>query len=215
VRGNVYSELEHYEEALVDLNRAVGLEPQDAQYLIGRALTYMSMGRYEEASEDFDHGMMLNNTRWQAYNNSWGLVLSYLGRYAESIECYTRALMGDPGSAYILYNIAVVQARWKGVVDAKEHIDAARNAFKAMKVDFPGVSGHVLYGLGGLEALLGNTNRALEHLEQAILLSEEPIDWARSDIAWLDLRSNPRFQSLISKKASSTPADVSAQNSGG
>jgi len=49
-----------------------------------------------------------------------------------------------------------------------------------------------------LEALVDNVEQALDYLQQAILLENEAIDWARHDIAWSDLRtSDPDFRLLI------------------
>jgi hypothetical protein len=58
-----------------------------------------------------------------------------------------------------------------------------------------------LYRLGGLAALEGDRNQALSYLTDAILLENEPMELARRDLAWLDLRDDPRFVSLIADTA--------------
>ena len=53
--------------------------------------------------------------------------------------------------------------------------------------------------LGGLDALMGNNDQALDYLEFALNLDDIVRIWARSDGAWLDLHNNKRFQTLISE----------------
>jgi hypothetical protein len=57
-----------------------------------------------------------------------------------------------------------------------------------------------LYGLGGLEAVVGNVDAALDYLHKALQATNgEVIEWARQGMAWKDLRihNDLRFRSLV------------------
>ena len=196
-RGQTYRAMERYEEALVDFNRAIVLDDKSARIIANRGETYRLMKRYEEALIDFDRAIVLDNTTTNNYYNERGLVLSYLGSYAEAIDSYDSGLKRKPDSYTLLYNKAVVIIRWKGLPYAQKYIDDARIALSTI-IDTD-EKGSALYGLGGLEALGGNIDSALDLLQEAISLEKEVIDWARHDIAWSDLRATSlRLQLLIS-----------------
>ena len=64
-----------------------------------------------------------------------------------------------------------------------------------------------LYILGGLAALTGDIDQALDYLQRAIQMQgkvakkyeDRLVDVALHDIAWLDLRDDPRFQAIIAE----------------
>jgi tetratricopeptide (TPR) repeat protein len=218
--------MEQYPEALADFNRAIELDDKDASIFADRGLTYQLMKQYLEALTDFNRAIELDDTLdWviaergeihrkngnylaaltdfdrvitfdDKVSNTRGLILSYLGRYAEAIENYEQELHRNPDHHAALYNIAVAMARWKGLPKAQTQIETARA--KLQSITDTEVHGAALYGLGGLAAVEGNSDQALNYLQEAIPLNGEAVDWARHDIAWLDLRTDPRFQALIS-----------------
>ncbi len=195
LRGQVYWEAKRYNEALEDFSRAIELRPNDSWAIGLRGQVHWEMSHLNEALEDFGRAITLDETLANSLCNDRGTVLSELGRYAEAIESYEQGLKGDLNRYGLLYNIAITMARWKGLSSAQTYVDIARSALlAAMNTDARGAA---FYGLGGLEALIGNTEQALEYLQQAILLDEEAIRSARHDIAWLDLRTDIRFQKLI------------------
>jgi len=197
-RGLVYRDLEKYEEAMADFNHALEIDKQNVGVLLSRCKNYHYMGYYQQALENLNTSIELDKAQASSWRAERGLLLSYLGRYAEAIECYEQNLQEDPDDYTTLYNIAVAIARWKGVADATEHIARARLALLAIR----GTKNNVraLYGLGGLEALSGHTSPALNYLRRAISSSKRVIFWARHDIAWRDLHTDPQFQKLVFKK---------------
>src|SRR6266496_2389133 len=196
-RSKTYLQMGCYEEAVADLDRTINLNDKNLTAIILRSEVYRQMGRYEKALVDLDRINSLDVARAIDLSNSRGLVLSYLGRYDEAVDVYEQGLKEEPDSFNLLYNIAVAMARWKGFFEVQNDIDKARVLLKALA----NTDAHnaALYGLGGLEALAGNIDQALDYLQQAISASNVVANWARHDVAWLDLRSNPRFQSLISE----------------
>jgi tetratricopeptide (TPR) repeat protein len=191
-RGMTYQLMECYEEAVADFTRAIELKPESV-FWSSRGNTYRLMERYEEAIADFTQAIKLNSDA--NCLGEWGLVLSYQGRYDEALEIYKQDLEKNPNSFVTLYNVAVVSVRWKGKLAAQSEIDYACCALSS--VLNTEAHGAALYGLGGIEALLGNAEQALNYLEQAIPLDRNSKIWVRQDLAWHDLRDDLRFQNLI------------------
>jgi tetratricopeptide (TPR) repeat protein len=189
----------YYNKGLADFNRAIDLKPNYAWAIAYRCQIYTLMKRYSEALVDCDRAIALDNTIVPNWPGERGLLLSYLGRYAEVISCCEQGLQENPNDYVTLYTLAVVKARWKGLNEAKVEIDKTRAALQAV-VNKSTPAG-ALYRLGGLAALEGDRNQALSYLTDAILLENEPMELARRDLAWLDLRDDPRFVSLIADTA--------------
>ncbi len=152
-----------------------------------------AIGQYSLALEDFDRACKIEKSLTDGLYTQHGLVLSYLERYPEAIEVYKRDLKANKFVA--LYNIAIAMVRWKGIVTSQEHINAAR--VELLNIINSDNNESALYGLGGLEAIEGKTEQALAYLQQAVLNGNHALNWARHDMAWLDLRTNPQFQLLV------------------
>ncbi len=183
------------------------LNTNKALAIASRAEALRELGYYHEALIDFKYAFDLDEIAITDYSTSYGLVFSYLGYYAEAIKCYKN--LSRRQTVYRnLYNIAVVMVRWKGFPEAQEDFDVAHEALLAQvhTVNYP----EAFYGLSGLTALTGNNTQALEYLHQAILFGgAEIIQWMKRDIAWLDLRSDERFNVLIANNGKLHENEVS------
>ncbi|RKZ78246.1 MAG: hypothetical protein DRR19_26735 [Candidatus Parabeggiatoa sp. nov. 1] len=196
-RGDTYRLMTRNAEALADLNRAIELTPDYAWAYACRCLSYEQMKRYKEALVDFDRTIALDETIFSVWRSDRGLLLSYCGRYAEAIEYCQQWLNQENEETHLIrYSLAVAKACEQGRAEAQAEIDKARAALQAMvNMD---TGGAVLYRLGGLAALEGKADQALHYLQKALLLRGSRFETARHDPAWRDLRTDPRFQSLIS-----------------
>ena len=192
-RGQTYRLMERYEEALVDFNQAIALNDKSSWVFAQRGETYRLMERYAEALTDLNYALTLGSDTY----NLRGLVFSYLGCYDEAINSYLQGLEKAPQNISLLYNIAVSMVRWKGISFAQKYVDEALNALQNNLITDS--RGSALYGLGGLNAIIGNFDSALDYLEQATAIEKDAIIWARQDMAWEELRSgnNLRFQVLV------------------
>jgi tetratricopeptide (TPR) repeat protein len=198
-RGSCYYQLKQYRNALVDINQAIELQPDYPWALVYRINLYIRMERNEEALVDFDRAIALDDTIIAHWPGERGLLLSYMGRYDEVISCCEQGLKDNSNDHITWYTLAVVKARFKGMAAAQAEIETTRNALQAVKEQSKRAG--VVYRLGGLAALEGDWDRALNYLQEAILLDDnEPVELARRDIAWLELREHPRFQSLINQE---------------
>ncbi len=124
--------------------------------------------------------------------NTQGLMFSYIGLYDKAIEFYNNKLKEDPNNYSALYNIAVANF-YAGLPISQIDFDTARSTLTNL-LGNDDAHGPALYGLGGLEALVGHTTEALDYLERAISLEKEAINWAKHDIAWRNMHSNEHFK---------------------
>ncbi|HBQ96930.1 MAG TPA: hypothetical protein DD761_00080 [Cyanobacteria bacterium UBA11691] len=196
-RGVTYERIEHYEEALVDLDRAIALQPDYAWAIAYRCRTYEMLRRYEEALVEFDRAIALDKSiikeNWLAER---GLFLSFVGRYAEAMEHYQQALEKDPEDGLILYWIATLKARWKGLDEALPEIERAKSVLQAKLAASGSEASAIIYELGGLAATQGRKDEALAYLEESIVGDYFSRRRACHDFAWLDLHQEPRFQKV-------------------
>jgi tetratricopeptide (TPR) repeat protein len=194
-RGAAYRGMKRQEAALADLNAAIDLKPDYAWALIHRANIYTMMRRYEDALVDVDKALAVNHTIIPHWPGERGLLLSYLGRYAQAIACCEQGLKANPDDFVTLYTLAVIKAHQNGLTEAQAYIDKTRAAAQAMvNTEERALA---LYRLGGLMALEGHREQALDYLQEAISLENEPWALAHHDLAWLEMRNDPRFQSLV------------------
>jgi tetratricopeptide (TPR) repeat protein len=204
-RGVTYRRLKRHQEALGDFDRAIQLWPDYAWALLHRANVYVATRRYEAALADVNRIVTLDCTIIPHWQGERGLLLNYLGRYAETIKSCRQALREDSADHIAWYSLATARACWKGRAVAQADIDRARAALlPALET---GVRALVLYRLGGLAALEGRVDQALDYLREAIPLHVEPVELARHDPAWLGLRADARFRSLISENGTQILTD--------
>ncbi len=192
-RGAVYRYMKRNERALANLNQAIDLKPDYAWALIHRAETYVVLRRYEQALDDVNRAIAIDQNIISHWRGERGLLLNYMGRYAETIESCQRALQKDANDHVAIYSLTVAQALSKGLPQAD--IDAAQAVLQPV-LDTKARAG-ALYRLAGLAALQNQTPQALHYLQQAISLDDEPAEIACHDPAWLGLHADPHFQALI------------------
>ncbi len=187
----------YYQKALADFSRAIDLNPNYAWAIAYRARLYDLLRRYEEALVDFDRAIVLDQTVFDNWLSERGSLLSYVGQYAEAINSCQLALQADPNNHFALYNIAIFQARWRGLAEASLDVEKARTLLLTLQDTQE--RGMVLYRLGGLAAIEGQPEIALNYLREAISLDQEAIEFARHDVAWLEMRKSPKFLRLIAE----------------
>ena len=97
-RGVIKGKLGRYEDALVDLDRAIELDSNDSIAWINRGITKGRLGRYEDALVDLDRAIELdanNSADWENRGNT----KDRLGRYEEALTDYNRAIELDSNNS--------------------------------------------------------------------------------------------------------------------
>jgi len=99
-KGMSFSELGKYEQALVCYNKALKLNPKDAETWCNKAATLNSMGKYQEALNCSEKALALNSGDALSWNNK-AIALWHLGKAKEGIACLDKALAINPRYAEI------------------------------------------------------------------------------------------------------------------
>lgn len=98
-RGFVYQETGRFAEAAADFSTTIRLAPRDFRGWNGRCWAYATVGKQLElALADCEQAIKLNPLDWNSHN-SRGFVLFRMGRHADAIAAYDRAIGGDPKAA--------------------------------------------------------------------------------------------------------------------
>lgn len=105
--GLILAALKRPAEALASYDRAIGLDPDNADVRCKRADVLSDRGRLEEALAGYNDAIALDRNHFAAHNNR-GSVLRELRRYAEALASHDRAIALDPDHANAHYNRANV-----------------------------------------------------------------------------------------------------------
>lgn len=102
-RGFVYYWAQrHYDDALVELGKAIEMNPRDARAREGRAFIYRRRGNMQAAIEEIRRVVELSPQDGRAWREL-GVTATYLRRYDEALHAFDQAiqLSPDPMIAYL------------------------------------------------------------------------------------------------------------------
>ncbi|NLA41822.1 MAG: tetratricopeptide repeat protein [Smithella sp.] len=93
----------NYNEALASFNKAIELDPKDADAYNNRGIAYDNLGNHKQAIKDYNKAIELDPKNAKAYNNRGG-AYGDLGNYKQAIKDYDKAIDLDPKYAAAYYN---------------------------------------------------------------------------------------------------------------
>jgi tetratricopeptide (TPR) repeat protein len=127
-RGALYLKEERLEEAILDLDRALALNPRLATAYGDRGIAYRKQGRYELAMADYSEAIRLW-PEWHDWYLHRGIALVAIGRHDEAIADYGRALSLRPS----LVNALV--ARGNAYLATQDNAKAIADFKRALALD--------------------------------------------------------------------------------
>ena len=169
-------------EALAAYDRALEINPQDAQAHSNRGNVLDDLGRKDEAEEAYRSAIRLAPEDPGMYAGLI-LLLRLQGRAREALPLAEKRLSLDPENFNVLLALASMH-RHLGNRD-----EAARYAAEAR----PRIPADDHYNLACLESVCGNVDAALAHLRRAAGDPDFDRDWARRDPDFEWIRDDPRF----------------------
>ena len=126
--GDALDEQGKYDEAIAKFEKAVELDPKNANPHIGWGAMLDEQKKYDEAITQYQKAIALDPKCADAYNN-WGTVLDEQKKYDEAIAKFQKAIELDPKSADAYNN-------WGNVLDEQKKYDEAIAKFqKAIELD--------------------------------------------------------------------------------
>ena len=194
--GLAFALKKNFDQAAKEFEAAIRLDPKlyEAYYFYAR--TSFQRGDLTKAAELYEQASRLNPDDYQAVSL---LVAVYhaLGRPAEAAATEQRAVRltekhieTHPDDARALYLGASILAR---VGDKEKSVDWARRAL-TIDPDEPSI----VYNVACAYALVGRTEDAIACLQRIMEHGDFLKNWAAKDSDLDSLRSDPRFQALLS-----------------
>ncbi|MGK7909250.1 MAG: tetratricopeptide repeat protein [Synechococcus sp.] len=188
-RGIALDQLDRTEEAITSYDKALEFKPDSHEAWYNRGVTLGQLGRTEEAIASYDKALEFKPDKHEAWYNR-GNALDQLGRTEEAIASYDKALEFKPDYHEAWSNRGTAMGQLGRTEEAIASFDKALE-FKPDK--------HEAWGNQAVTFVqLQDYKTALDCLEKAIQFEPEIIrEWASNNPMFEDLKSHPRFQSLV------------------
>ncbi len=177
------------DEGIAAMKRAIELDPLSPLFSSDLGWQCWSAGRYEEAMDAVQKALELNPDFDQALH-----LLGYLylekGMFKEAIEAHQKEAVVSPHWRWDLVRTYALAGRK----------DEARKMLAEMLEGEPKPNAAGLGGwlLPAVYAALGETDEAFGWMEAAVTEHNSFIPWMRANPNFASLRSDPRFQDLVS-----------------
>jgi Flp pilus assembly protein TadD len=153
------AELNRDEEALVECDALLAVEPDNTDALNNRGNLLAAMGRHEEAIAAYDRVLALDPDYVSVIDNR-GNALRALGRHDEALAAHDAALARKPNNADALNNRGAVLVDLQRPFEALQCFDRAL-ALRPDDIDMINNRGIALLMLQRFEEVLENAGRAL------------------------------------------------------
>ncbi len=167
-----------------------------------------------QAKSDFEHALHLDRRLASAYNNLG--VLEYASKkYRGAIKNYEKAIRLEENASYYS-NLGTAyfsnrdfrdatQAYTRAVQIDPAIFDHSSRAGVSGQIASPEDRAHFSYVLAELYAKQGYSDRSLECLRRALEEGYKRVDDVYSDSAFAQLRRDPRFVELMSRRPAAIP----------
>jgi tetratricopeptide (TPR) repeat protein len=161
-RGDAQYATHALDQAMVDYQKAIELEPRYSRAYVGRGNVLRDRRQFDRAIAEYDHAAELDHDDAEAYLNR-GRTWSAKGEHRKAVEDYGRAISLDPQNASIYYD------RGSASLSLGEPSPALSDFNQAIGID----PNNALYfqSRGWAWFVARNIERALADLDKAIELN--------------------------------------------
>lgn len=163
-RGLAHVSTRNYEQAMIDYNRAIELDPHYAEAYNNRSTAHLMMGNFAQAVTDSGRAIHYASDFVAAYVNR-GIAYTGLRDYNQAHGDYARALELDPDNVYAYFN------RGNTFVWMGKHEEAVGDYNQAIALDPGFVAAYVNRGAAHSE--LKQYKLALADFNKAIRLNKD------------------------------------------
>jgi len=165
--GMVHTGTGHYDEAIQDFQKALALDPINADAYRELAKTYQQMGRSKDAETTYKNAIAVRPGYWETYNDLGGLYYR-LGRYAEAQKEFQTVVQLTPDNARGYSNLGVI-------AHAQKHYQEAAKMFEKSAAIKPNDTAYS--NLGTVYYTLGHYTEAAHYYELAIQMNGHSWLW--------------------------------------
>lgn len=124
-RGYLLLKNGEYNSALIDYNRAIEINPKEADYYLNRGVIHEKLKQLKEAYDDYSIAIKLDESLSSAWLNR-GNVLLKLNKEKLAIEDYSAAIIFEADYAAAYYNRGIVYYRLKQYAEACHDLRTAK-----------------------------------------------------------------------------------------
>ena len=179
-----------YDEALVQFNRALKLNPANAAILYNhRARVYHYQNLLELAGDELEKGLALE-PRHPLLRTSSGYQQMRIGNLSEAINILEGVIRDDESLRIAVPTLAMCY------VQTGER-DRAAALLKDETLAAAEADSEMAYRLATYFAVEGDSSEALHWLRRAIYLGNENYPWFFKNPAWNNLRTNSDFDRIL------------------
>ena len=204
----------HHDLALQEFQRALDIDPRNADALLGLGRAYQASGRVSDAEAALKKATALRPDSWDGYNEL-GIFYEAQGKYAESIAAYKRALALTPDNAQVYGNLGAV---YLDAGDPKSRGEAEKALRKSIELS-PSYAAYA--NLGNLYLTEKRYAESADMTEKALKLNDRDyMVWNNLVYCyeWLNDKQKAdaargRMQDLLQEAIKATPNDALAQAS--
>lgn len=150
-RGVTYSQLDQPQRALEDFSNAIANDLINARYYEDRAITYLKLRKYGEASQDIEMALGLDNHLAAAHREK-GRVAFYQGRYEQAVRSFALALQNERDVGVLYAAMWAQIALGRGALSGASVLPSLVEAYPADQ--WPAPLMRLLVGSGTPEAAL-------------------------------------------------------------
>ena len=155
-----------YDDAIQHFQMALQIAPDSDEIKFDLANAYFRKGLYSEALSSAEQ-VSAQGRNDDSYLALLGDIYAHLGKVARAEEIYQNAISRNPDNDQDYLSLALIQLRENHPSDAKRTLLSGQTHVPA--------SGKIIWGLGLVSAMEGNTSEAAKQFEHAVdLLPEWP-----------------------------------------
>ncbi|MBV4360478.1 tetratricopeptide repeat protein [Pinibacter aurantiacus] len=180
-KGNKAKAIEYFKETL-------NIEPENPSYHVKIGIVYSELEMLPEAIAHFEKACEYDNRN--SFYTTW-LAFTYqlVGNEKKAIELFHNAIEYDPHYRYPVAALAACYRRIGDLQSYAKYIDIAKS--------LPPNDSEDEYSLASFEALIGNSERALELLENALRLRLREPGFVEADPDFEFVKEYSRFKQII------------------
>jgi Flp pilus assembly protein TadD len=110
ILGNIYNELDYFQDAIDAHQQALQLNPNSASYWTNLGIVYRLTSQYDKAEECYKKALAINPDYPELYTSLGALHLTHTMKFKEAIQYLEKAIELDPGQSIAYANMAIAQA---------------------------------------------------------------------------------------------------------